>query len=153
MKLDLLHAAAGGPYAKRARLPLAAAGALLAALGLALALTPAARQYGVQRLLMLLVLAPVLEETVFRAGLQEALLRHWRGQPWLANGVTALAFGLAHAALRADAAALAAALPALLIGALYQRSGRLRLCIALHALLNGAWLLWSMLDIALPGYR
>jgi membrane protease YdiL (CAAX protease family) len=102
---------------------------------------------------MLLVLAPLLEETVFRAGLQEALLRHWRRRPCLANAMSAAAFGLAHAAVRADAAALAAALPALLIGAVYQRTGRLRYCIVLHAAMNAAWLGWSMTGASLLGYR
>ena len=51
------------------------------------------------RILMLLALAPIMEEAVFRAGLHEALLR--RASPPLANVATALAFGAAHAMLRA----------------------------------------------------
>lgn len=104
-------------------------------------------------LLVLLVLAPLLEEAVFRAGLQEAMLRRWSTRPWLANGVTAAAFGLAHASVRDDAAALAVALPALLIGQVYQRTGRLRLCVALHAALNVAWLGWSAAGPTLLGGR
>ncbi len=121
-----------------AALPLVAA-VLLSALALASA------GHTWQRLTMLLLLAPLLEETVFRAGLQEALLRRWRRLPWLANTATAAAFGLAHAAVRADATALVAALPALLIGAVYQRTGRLRYCVVLHAAMNAAWLGWNML--------
>ncbi|MDB5781774.1 JDVT-CTERM system glutamic-type intramembrane protease [Caballeronia mineralivorans] len=141
MRSGLLRAAATGS----AGLPLAAAGVLLLAL--------AASGHGSQRLAMLLVFAPLLEETVFRAGLQEALLRRWYCRPYLANAVTAAAFGLAHAAVRADAAAFAAALPALLIGAVYQRTGRLRHCVVLHAAMNAAWLGWSMTGAALLGYR
>jgi membrane protease YdiL (CAAX protease family) len=129
------------------RLPLAAAAVLLSALALA------ASGHMSQRLAMLLVLAPLLEEAVFRAGLQEALLRRWCRRPHLANAVTAVAFGLAHAAVRADPAGLAAALPALLIGAVYQRTGRLRHCVVLHAAMNAAWLGWSMTGAAFPGSR
>lgn len=120
------------------RLPLAASGVLMSAMVLA------ASGHGSQRLAMLLVLAPLLEETVFRAGLQEALLRRWHALPHAANAVTAAAFGVAHAIVRSDAAAFGVALPALLIGAVYQRTGRLRLCVALHAAMNAAWLGWSM---------
>jgi membrane protease YdiL (CAAX protease family) len=137
----------------RAATPESASLALTAVLLSALALTLAAAGHAWQRLAMLLVLAPLLEETVFRAGLQEALLRRWQRQPWLANAVTAVAFGLAHAAVRADATAVAAALPALLIGAVYQRTGRLRHCVVLHAAMNAAWLGWSLLGAPLPGIR
>jgi membrane protease YdiL (CAAX protease family) len=101
--------------------------------------------HGSWRLIMLLVLAPLLEETVFRAGLQEALLRRSRQSPLLANVLTAAAFGLAHAFARGDAAAFAVALPALLVGAVYGRRGRLRECVVLHAAMNAAWLAWSTL--------
>ncbi len=117
-----------------ASLPLAGAVLLLSALALA------AAGHAWQRLAMLLLIAPLLEEAVFRAGVQEALLRRWQDRPWLANVATALAFGLAHAAVRGDAAACAAALPALLVGAVYQRTGRLRHCVVLHAAMNAAWL-------------
>jgi membrane protease YdiL (CAAX protease family) len=127
-------------------LPFAAAGVLLYVLVLAALGQPA------QRLVMLLVFAPVLEEAVFRAGLHEALLRRWYSRPHLANAVTALAFGLAHAAVRADATAFAAALPALLIGVVYQRTGRLRYCVALHAAMNAAWLGWRMAAASFLGY-
>lgn len=89
--------------------------------------------------LVLLLAAPLLEEAVFRAGLHEALLRHG-GAAWLANGLTALAFGAAHVAARGDAAALAVVAPALAIGWVYSRWRRLRWCVALHAAMNAAWL-------------
>ena len=101
----------------------------------------AATQAGVStgRVALLLIVAPLAEEVLFRAGLHETLLRR-AVAPWLANVATALAFGVLHAALRGDVAALAVALPALLTGALYQRTRRLRHCIALHAAMNALWL-------------
>lgn len=116
-----------------------AAGVLLAAAAW-LASPLAATGQDAQRIAVLLLLAPVLEETVFRAGVQEFLQRRWPLHSWLPIGVTALAFGAAHALARADSVAFAVALPALLIGAVYRRTGRLRHCILLHAAMNAAWL-------------
>ena len=143
----MVRAAAAGSSGLPHRLPLGIAAVLVPALGFALA---SASGHGWQRVAMLLLLAPLLEETVFRAGLQEALLRRWHALPHLANAMTAVAFGLAHAAARNDATGFVVALPALLIGAVYQRTGRLRLCIALHAAMNASWLGWSMARSALP---
>lgn len=104
---------------------------------------------GFGRILMLLVLAPLLEETVFRAGLQEALLQRLR-RPDVANALTALAFALAHALAHGDARALAVVLPAWLVGRVYERGRRVRHCVALHALFNAAWIA-SMLGAASHG--
>jgi membrane protease YdiL (CAAX protease family) len=93
------------------------------------------------RLVELLVVAPVLEEVVFRAGLQEALLR-CKTAPSLAIALTAAAFGLMHAVLRGQLGSLSVAVPALLIGAVYVRRRQLRYCIALHAAMNALWLVW-----------
>ena len=95
---------------------------------------------GLPRLAVLLVVAPLTEEAIFRAGLQEALMRHTRATARTTTLATALAFGLAHALWRGDAAAFAVALPALAIGAVYARGRRLRHCVALHALMNAVWL-------------
>ena len=116
---------------------------LLAGVGVAAAHAGA----GMQRVWVLLVLAPLIEEAVFRAGLQEALLRRWNAPLW-ANVFTALAFGLAHAAVRGDAAGFAVAVPALLIGAVYGRWRQLRLCVALHAAMNALWLMWGLIGPA-----
>ena len=97
-------------------------------------------------LAVLLLAAPVLEETVFRAGLQEALLRRLSAGRYgeaTANALTALAFMAAHLALRPSGLAALTAVPALALGALYQRGRRLAPCIALHALFNAIWLLWA----------
>jgi membrane protease YdiL (CAAX protease family) len=92
------------------------------------------------RLFTLLVLAPLLEEVVFRGGLQETLLRRGTGAGQ-ANLLTAAAFSAAHSAAGAGAAvAIATLLPALAIGAVYGRQQQLRWCIALHMLMNLAWL-------------
>lgn len=86
-----------------------------------------------------LLLAPLAEEAVFRAGLQEELLRR-RVAPMIANALTAAAFGAAHAWAWQDAAGWGVAAPALLIGMVYQRHRRLGPCIALHAVMNAvAW--------------
>jgi membrane protease YdiL (CAAX protease family) len=98
------------------------------------------------RVLVLLAVAPVLEETVFRAGLHEWLLRSKlpAGAPgWVASALTALAFAAVHVFANPDLLAALTFLPALAIGALYQRSRRLLPCIALHAFFNGLWLLGS----------
>lgn len=91
------------------------------------------------RVAVLLAIAPLTEEALLRAGLHEALLRR-AVAPWRANLAAALLSAAAHALLRADAAALAIGLPALLIGALYGRTRRLRDAVLLHAALNGLWL-------------
>ena len=88
--------AAGGW--RRTTWPLATALLVLLAIGAA----ATAAGVGVPRVWVLLVVAPLLEEAVFRAGLQDFLLRRTR-PAWRANLLTALAFGLAHAALRGDA--------------------------------------------------
>lgn len=88
----------------------------------------------------LLLLAPLSEELVFRAGLQQQLIQ--RGQrPAVAVGLTAAAFALLHGLNRGAALGLAVLVPALLLGLLYQRSRSLPACVALHAAMNLAWLL------------
>jgi len=88
---------------------------------------------------VLLVLAPITEETVFRGGLHESLLRRLRSR-LAANVLTALAFGLVHVAVRGHAAAFAVAAPALLIGLVYGRTRTLWPCVVLHAAMNAIWL-------------
>ncbi|MEP6875294.1 MAG: JDVT-CTERM system glutamic-type intramembrane protease [Burkholderiales bacterium] len=88
---------------------------------------------------VLIVLAPLTEELVFRAGLHESLLRGLRA-PWVANTLTALVFALAHVLARGEAAAFGVALPALLVGIVYQRWRRVWPCVLLHAAMNAIWL-------------
>jgi membrane protease YdiL (CAAX protease family) len=95
---------------------------------------------GQTQLATLLILAPAAEEIVFRAGLQEALMRR-AATARFANVLTALAFATAHLALRPGSIAALTLLPALAGGALYRRTRRIVPCIVLHALLNAAWVL------------
>jgi membrane protease YdiL (CAAX protease family) len=91
-------------------------------------------------LVVLLLLAPFVEETVFRAGMQEWLLRR-PVTPWRANLIAACVFALAHVQLRgASVAAVSVIGPALFVGWIYGRYRCLRLCIALHMLMNIVWL-------------
>jgi membrane protease YdiL (CAAX protease family) len=90
--------------------------------------------------LVLLVLgAPLLEELVFRGGLQEQLLLA-RVSPGAANAWTVLAFALGHGLTRSWWLAAAVALPAWALGRLYQRERRLAPCVAAHAAMNLVWI-------------
>jgi membrane protease YdiL (CAAX protease family) len=93
------------------------------------------------RLVVLLSLAPLFEETAFRAGLHEALLRREQLAPH-ANLLTALVFGVAHAVFHGHALAIAVVLPAWLVGLVYERTRSVRACVALHAFLNAVWIAW-----------
>ncbi|MES2716208.1 MAG: JDVT-CTERM system glutamic-type intramembrane protease [Pseudomonadota bacterium] len=95
---------------------------------------------GASTWLLWVLLVPLLEETVFRLGLQDALLRQGL-PPWLANTCTALCFTACHVLLRGAGWASWAVLgPALLLGVVYGRSRQLRGCVALHALMNAGWI-------------
>ncbi|MDP3859737.1 MAG: JDVT-CTERM system glutamic-type intramembrane protease [Stagnimonas sp.] len=102
-----------------------------------------------------LLAAAVLEELIFRLGIQESLLR-WsaaRGSSppgWVrsryrgvsaSNLATAALFALAHALARSPWLGLASLAPALLLGWLYERRRQVWPCMALHAALNLIWLL------------
>lgn len=90
---------------------------------------------------LLLVIAPVLEEIVWRAGLQEALLTRNRWPAASINLGVAASFALAHALRAPDSVwAWLTLLPAWIIGRAYQRWRRLGPCIALHAAMNALWL-------------
>lgn len=101
-------------------------------------LTAPWRQAPLLALALGVLLAPWVEEVVFRLGMQQGLLdRGWR--PWPTVLATALVFGLAHALLRADWFGLATALPALVLGGLYLKTRRVAACAALHAVFNLIW--------------
>lgn len=109
---------------------------LLAVVGAA-ALMPAD---GIRAPFVLLVSMPIAEELIFRAGLQEALLR--RGlRPLTSSVLTALAFGAAHAVLRSPWLGLAVLPASFLLSAVYLRWRRVGPCVAAHAAMNLAWLL------------
>lgn len=81
----------------------------------------------------LLLLAPLLEEWIVRAGLQEWLLRHTAPVPALLG--SAAVFGALHIGSGLAAAALVVG-PGLLFGAAYQRWRDWRLCALIHGLCN-----------------
>jgi membrane protease YdiL (CAAX protease family) len=83
-------------------------------------------------LVRLLLLAPVLEEWVVRAGLQEWLIR--RGSPGAA-ALSAAAFALLHAGSGWRAVLLVLA-PGLALALLYQRCRNWRLCALAHCGMN-----------------
>jgi membrane protease YdiL (CAAX protease family) len=88
-----------------------------------------------RQLLLLLVLSPVLEEVVVRAGLQEWLMRRAPqavAPPVLASAAT---FGLLH--LRAGwLHALAVIVPGLVLALLYQRTRSWCWCAVAHSAMN-----------------
>lgn len=99
-----------------------------------------------QQWVVLLVVAPWLEEIVFRIGLHASLLARGADTPrhrLAANLLTAVAFAAAHMVWRADLSAGLTLLPAVLVGCVYQRWRQLLPCVAMHALFNGLWLLWA----------
>ena len=131
------------PHAGGAQQHMGTAAALLAWA----AVTAVLEQGGAPRVLLLLVLAPVLEEAAFRAGLHEALLaRRW--SPMAANGLTALTFAALHVCVQGSWQGALVVVPALLIGATYNRWRRVRWCVLLHAAMNAAWLAVTLMNRA-----
>lgn len=102
---------------------------------------------GASQVMLMLVLAPVLEEAAFRAGLHEALLAR-RVPPWRANVLVAMAFAGLHLAVQGQAQAMLVAVPALCMGAVYNRWRQLRWCVLLHAAMNAAWLTMTLMNRA-----
>jgi membrane protease YdiL (CAAX protease family) len=94
------------------------------------------------RACVLLLVAPLTEEIIFRGGLQEALLTRWAASRHASNLITAVVFGLAHVAVQRDwIGGLAVMLPALVMGDIYGRKRRLAPCILAHMGMNACWLL------------
>lgn len=100
---------------------------------------------GSAALLKLLVIAPAVEEAFFRGVVQATLLGRTDalGRPVAANLITALLFGAAHLLAAPALHAAAVVLPALAIGALYQRQRSIAACALAHAAFNTFYLLWS----------
>ncbi len=88
--------------------------------------------------LMTCVIAPVVEEMLFRGILLRSfLVQYPRG---LAIGFSALYFGVAHLNIYQFALAF---LLGLLLGGLYERSRSLIPCMAMHAATNGSIYVWA----------
>lgn len=84
--------------------------------------------------LRLLLLAPLLEEWIVRAGLQEWLMGRHPGARMCSLMVPAVFFSLLHLGSGWNAAWVF--LPGLALGLLYRRWRNWRLCALVHALLN-----------------
>ncbi len=77
----------------------------------------------------------MVEELVFRAGLQNLLMR----QKWTAltaNGTVSIIFSLAHFSLSGNPATLAVFAPSLLLGWVYQKTDSLAWIVGLHSFFN-----------------
>jgi membrane protease YdiL (CAAX protease family) len=107
-------------------------------------------------LFRLLLLAPLLEEWIVRAGVQEWLMRRAQHAipgpvpipiPVSVLAVPALAFSLLHAASGWQAM-VAVFLPGIAFGLIYRRWRDWRLCALVHALCNGAALGFCSTGIA-----
>lgn len=85
--------------------------------------------------LRLLLLAPLLEEWIVRAGLQEWLMRRYPGAGALALLAPAAVFSLLHLGA-GPANAAWVFVPGLALGLLYRRWRDWRLCALVHALFN-----------------
>jgi membrane protease YdiL (CAAX protease family) len=120
----------------------------IAAVAYALAPTvSSALSFHAVRVAQSLIVAPVIEELFFR-GFVQARLRarggFW-GRPWIAIGVTAACFGVAHLATASVAHAALVVAPAFVIGWVYERTRSIALCIALHSAANAIWIgYWSI---------
>jgi membrane protease YdiL (CAAX protease family) len=94
-----------------------------------------------------LIVAPVIEELFFRGVVQSRLRAAVGlfGRPWVAIGVTAVCFGLAHLSTASVAHAAMVIAPAVVIGWVYERTRSIGLCIALHSAANAVWMgYWSI---------
>lgn len=83
-------------------------------------------------LLMLVVVGPLLEELVFREGIQRSLSK--RFMPVMAALISAATFGIIHFNPLQTVSALVLGF---VLGLLYMRAGDIRLCLICHILNNG----------------
>jgi uncharacterized protein len=98
------------------------------------------------RALSLVVAWPLLEEALFRGGVQPALLRtHWGArEAWgltTANVATSVLFATAHLASQAPEWAAAAFVPSLVFGHFRERYGSIAPGAALHVFYNAGYFL------------
>jgi membrane protease YdiL (CAAX protease family) len=98
-------------------------------------------------LFVMLLLAPLVEEVVFRRGLHAWALRHWGRAVahWLAwpsrvNLLVALVFALAHLLRLSPLLALAVVLPSLVVGQIYELTARQWPWVLTHAAFHRCWL-------------
>jgi membrane protease YdiL (CAAX protease family) len=89
----------------------------------------------------LLLWGPVVEEIVFRAGLQRRLMGYFH-KHWMANGITSVAFSLLHYVLLPNLGSLMVFLPSIALGAIYQYTGKVAWAMVLHSALNLLFVLY-----------
>ena len=97
-----------------------------------------------RELLWIALIYPVLEEYVFRGGLQAALYRNTRlGKSWLgislANIVTSIAFAAMHLVNQTALWAMLVLFPSLVFGWMRDRYDKLHACITLHIIYNAGF--------------
>lgn len=98
----------------------------------------------------LLLWGPVVEELVFRAGLQRwltYLLSRRLSGAWLANCMTSFVFGLMHYTLTGQPALWLVIVPSIALGWAYSKTNSLALAIGLHASFNLAFIAWTCVFI------
>lgn len=100
---------------------------------------------GLRAAVVMMCVYPVLEEIIFRGGVQAALLHRcsWRvAGVSMANAVTSILFALTHLYAHSPPWALATLGPSMLFGIFYERHGqRLGAPITLHCMANAAYFL------------
>lgn len=96
----------------------------------------------VETVVLLIFVSPLVEELVFRCGVQDGL-QALGASSATALWASALLFAAMHGLLRSWALGLAVLLPALAFAALYRRGRRLRWCVLAHAAANAMWLIGS----------
>jgi len=98
------------------------------------------------RAFLLVIVAPVTEELLFRGIILRGLLS--RHRPVVALALTAFLFGAVHAN---PWQFLSAFWLGIALGWLYLRTGRILLCILGHAISNGLFLLFTTMQLEIPG--
>ncbi len=98
------------------------------------------------RIFLLVVIAPLTEEPLFRGIILRGLLSRYR--PATAVALTALLF----AALHVDPWQLLSAMVAgILFGWMYLRTGSLAMCVLAHAMYNGLGVVFILIPVHIPG--
>lgn len=107
--------------------------------------------------LLLLIVAPILEELAFREAVQSTFSAMLQGAevsrylPFtLANGVTSLTFAVFHLPSHSTMGAIATLAPSLILGLIREKTGSVWKCILLHAWFNACFLsaIWLLSQIA-----
>jgi len=109
---------------------------------LALILCAGVAALGLQRadIMSLLVVAPVVEELLFRGVIQEYLQRRIQGV-WPVAIITGVLFSSAHMVLRSELLALWVFVPSLVLSFAYFKFRSLSLVVCLHACMNAVYLI------------